>query len=131
MNATGIDLIRAELAATRAKGFSPETDAAHPPCALRRAATAYLTPHAVRRLHPVDGIPETWQLPAARWKPTPADRQRELIRAGALLLADAERALAEKKLSAWRALTARAQRVAEQIDVILATAATAKPDAPP
>lgn len=51
---------------------------------LAAAAACYLTP-------PAAGVPRRWPWPARYWKPTPDDRGRELVKAGALIAAEIDR----------------------------------------
>jgi hypothetical protein len=57
------------------------------------AAYCYLTPPEWRdeaSLTP-GGVPSAWPFSPERWKPTPEDRERELVKAGALIAAEIDR----------------------------------------
>jgi len=51
---------------------------------LVAAAACYLAP-------PAAGVPRRWPWPTRYWKPTPEDRIRELVKAGALIAAEIDR----------------------------------------
>lgn len=63
-----------------AEGFTPQLDDEYSDGQLARAAVCYVLPKAP---------PEGWPWPAAWWKP--GDRRRDLVKAGALILAEIER----------------------------------------
>lgn len=89
----GIELIAAERKRQiEVEGF----DAAHDDNPtneiddLAMAAVCYaMTPAARDRF--ADGIPEEWPWEGRWWKPTPDDRIRELVKAGALIAAEIDR----------------------------------------
>lgn len=61
---------------------------------LGRAAAAYAVPEAGRNYYRTRlgrMIPSFWPWPDAFWKPTPEDRIRELVKAGALCAAEIDR----------------------------------------
>lgn len=66
------------------EGFTHEHDDQHMRGELARAAAAYAAPQYVVPLWPI-----RWT--RAWFKPTPGDRKRELVKAGALLQAEFER----------------------------------------
>jgi hypothetical protein len=81
---TGIELIAAERRRQiEAEGWTPEHDDAHRNNELARAAAAYALPDDYRDC---DHWP--WN---DSWKPTPDDRIRELVKAGALIVAEIDR----------------------------------------
>jgi hypothetical protein len=81
------------------EGFDAARDDAYTGGELARAAQCYELPHEKRNLvmkrtgevstDPEDSVPLSWPWPADWWKP--GDRIRELAKAGALYLAEAER----------------------------------------
>lgn len=81
------------------EGFDAARDDAYTNAELARAAQCYELPHEKRNLimrsvgvissDPRDSVPISWPFPAEWWKP--GDRIRELAKAGALYLAEAER----------------------------------------
>lgn len=86
-----------------AEGYTPEHDAEHDDDALAMAAVIYALPADERgfteftenfgdvRGH---GAPVGWPWPSEYWKPSPDDRVRELVKAGALIAAEIDRLLA-------------------------------------
>lgn len=90
MNA--IELIAAERRRqVDVEGWTPEHDDMHSDGELASAAACYAMPEHERPT--TDGVPERWP---AEWdprdfKPTPNDRIRELVKAGALIVAEIER----------------------------------------
>lgn len=73
------------------EGFTPEHDAEHVTGALAMAAACYATPQKHR---PMSGnMPFGWPWAREWWKPTPDDRIRELVKAGALIVAEITRLL--------------------------------------
>jgi len=71
------------------EGYTAEHDAREDG-ALALAAACYATPERYRRLHS-DGIPTLWPWNISFWRPTPNDRVRELVKAGALIAAEIDR----------------------------------------
>lgn len=57
---------------------------------LADAAACYAAPEIFRD-STISGVPRAWPFDAASWKPTPDDRVRELVKAGALIVAEIER----------------------------------------
>jgi hypothetical protein len=87
---TGIELIEEERARQIAvEGWTPEHDATHTHGELAQAASCYATPGSRR----IEGfsIPDEWPFQPEWWKPTPNDRIRELVKAGALIAAEIDR----------------------------------------
>lgn len=64
------------------EGWTPEHDAEHGGCELVDAAVCYLVTRWWKQFWPWD-----WTF----WKPTPDDRVRELVKAGALIAAEIDR----------------------------------------
>jgi hypothetical protein len=91
MNETeAMGLIQAERRRqVEVEGWSPEHDDAHDDGELARAGNIYRL-HAEGRCMPrADGAPMGWPWDRAWWKPK--DPTRDLVRAGALYLAEQER----------------------------------------
>lgn len=91
----GLQMIAAERARQiTEEGYTPEHDDQYASGALAMAAATYATPEEHRdysqgaHLLP---IPNTWPWPSYRWQPAARDRIRELVKAGALILAEIER----------------------------------------
>ena len=101
MKTTAIELIAKERERqVNIKGWTPEHDKEHDKEELTWAAICYLTPKgrrapATRYLNIYDEeelpYPEAWPWEPENWKPTPDNRIRELVKAGALILAEIER----------------------------------------
>ena len=70
------------------EGYEPEHDAAHKDESLALAACSYAIPWSWRRF---TSVPTTWPWRAEFWRPTPDDRVRELVKAGALIAAEIDR----------------------------------------
>lgn len=84
---TGIELIEAERKRQiEVEGFTPEHDKQYKEKELAFAAICYWTPPQFRTLEP----PENWPFEKSRWKPSPDNRIKELVKAGALFLAQGE-----------------------------------------
>lgn len=95
---TGAGLIAAERHRQMfVEGRSLEHDAEHGDGALVRAAIVYATPGASRKwtwrnpLRDTVRIPVGWPWSGDDFKPTPNDRVRELVKAGALIAAEIDR----------------------------------------
>lgn len=85
---TGVELIAAERQRQiTTEGWTAEHDQKHDQGQLVDAAVCYLVP--------TDDDVHDWYWPWARswWKPTPDDRIRELVKAGALIAAEIDRRL--------------------------------------
>lgn len=87
---TAIELIAEERQRQiEVEGWTPEHDDAHKEQEIAGAAACYAMPPGRREMalsYPVD-----WPWDAKWWKPTPNDRIRELVKAGALIVAEIER----------------------------------------
>ena len=85
---TPLEMIAAERKRQIEKeGYSPEHDDKHEHGEIARGAAAYLLAGSTNRL-----AQEIWPWPDGDgFKPTPADRMRELTKAGAMLVAEMER----------------------------------------
>ena len=87
---TGVELIAAERERqVSAEGWSADHDDAHDDNQLAEAAMCYACPPDVDLRE--DGPPLGWPWEYTWWKPTPDDRIRELVKAGALLAAEIDR----------------------------------------
>lgn len=84
---TAIDDIRAErLRQINAEGWTAEHDDEHNNGEMALAAGCY----AVHDHYP-GYVENMWPWDSTWWKPTPDDRRRELVKAGALIVAEIER----------------------------------------
>lgn len=99
---TGVELIAAERTRKIEKErWSLARDVAeHYAVGLAQAASCYAMPPHVRRYTEKRStgrsIPIFWPWDACWWKPTPEDRVRELVKAGALITAEIDRLRAGK-----------------------------------
>ena len=92
----GIDLIAAERARQIAReGWTQSHDAHHVDEQLALAAATYALPACLRLHAGRDKRPITWPL-TWDFKPTPNDRVRELVKAGALIAAEIDRLQASR-----------------------------------
>jgi len=74
------------------EGFTILHDDRHDDGEMARAAAVYAMPAEWRNTVNIPGsAPLGWPWEPEWWKPTPEDRQRELIKAGALLCAEYDR----------------------------------------
>lgn len=71
------------------EGYSPERDASMPPGELAGAGVCYAAEHSHTAIARVGPLPAEWPWDAEWWKPKGKDR--DLIRAGALIAAEADR----------------------------------------
>lgn len=95
---TGAELITEERKRQiEQEGWTPEHDSQHSYGELALAAMCYASPYPDPKLydplvhfkdHPV---PPMWPWAREWWKPSPDDRKRELIKAGALIAAEIDR----------------------------------------
>ena len=100
-NMTGAELIAKERKRQiEEEHYSPQHDATYNSDGrLARAAACYASPEGYRRLSFPDShpTPEMWPWGAETWRPTPDDRIRELVKAGALIAAEIDRLQAVQK----------------------------------
>jgi hypothetical protein len=76
------------------EGWTPEHDDAHDDGEMAMAASSYLLPPDARPTWlDLSDTPEDWPWAKAWWKPSPDDRVRELVKAGALVAAEIDRLL--------------------------------------
>lgn len=86
-----INLIKAERERQiQEEGYTVGHDAGYSKDDLVLAAVCYALPS---RLRPADDPPNGWPFDNEEWKPTPDDRIRELVKAGALIVAEIDREL--------------------------------------
>lgn len=94
----GLDLVAAERKRhIEVEGWTPEHDAEHRDEELATAAACYALPHYLRPF-PVredSQIPILWPWDRQSWKPG-TDRVRELVKAGALIVAEIDRLVASQ-----------------------------------
>ena len=91
-NKTGIELIAEERQRQiEVEGCTTEHDDSHGDGSLAMAASCYAVPSSLREYPTLATHPELWPWDTRWWKPTPNDRIRELVKAGALIAAEIER----------------------------------------
>lgn len=96
---SGVNLIFAERERQKFdEGWTAEHDAEHTYGELADAAASYaMTPDTRATITAVcmerDGLPPMWPWDKQWWKPTPDNRIRELVKAGALIAAEIDRLL--------------------------------------
>lgn len=89
---TAIELIAAERQRQiEQKGWSEEHDDSHCFGQLAAAASCYAAPTNFRLMDPNRDEPMAWPWARYDWKPSPNDRKKELVKAGALIVAEIER----------------------------------------
>ncbi len=91
---SGVSLIAAERQRQiDVEGYDADHDSDEQYDRLARAAACYATPasHRVLDGHLPSDVPELWPWEERFWKPTPNDRVRELVKAGALIAAEIDR----------------------------------------
>jgi hypothetical protein len=91
---SGAELIAAERQRQMdAGGYTAEHDAQHDHGGLARAAACYAMPDGWRDIRggSMNDTPHLWPWLSRYWKPTPDDRVRELVKAGALIAAEIDR----------------------------------------
>ena len=89
---TAIELIAAERARQIAvEGWTPAHDDEYLADDLALAGAIYALPADLRPEVPGEQVPDYWPWDPKWWKPTPNDRVRELVKAGALIVAEIER----------------------------------------
>lgn len=100
MTTPGIEIIRQErLRQIEHKGYTPKHDTIHLPNELALAGACYALTNKWREKfeHPDSivrqwtNVPEIWPFTTSDWKPSPANRLRELAKAGALIAAEIDR----------------------------------------
>jgi hypothetical protein len=73
------------------EGWGQSHDDGHTDGSLAEAAGCYALAERMREFWGGDPIPDEWPWEDGWWKPTPNDRIRELVKAGALIVAEIER----------------------------------------
>ncbi len=73
------------------EGWSKEHDSQHEHGEIAIAASLYAMPSEKRMFRPSTGLPVHWPWYAKWWKPSPENRLRELVKAGALIAAEIDR----------------------------------------
>lgn len=99
MSMTGVEAIAAERKRQIEKeGWSESHDRQHSFGELILAAVCYALPADCREeIQLIEGnVPKAWPWDIVFWKPTPNDRKREIVKAGALLAAEYDRLVAEE-----------------------------------
>ena len=91
------DVMDERVRQTTVEGWTPEHDGEHDEGELAAAAGSYAI-NAACMLSPYDGVPrdelpDTWppEWDVKWWKPSPDNPRRDLVKAGALILAEIER----------------------------------------
>lgn len=98
---TGAELIAAERRRqVDAEGWTPEHDDAHGDDELAHAAATYALPAYARTYRAPHRAPMEWPWEDKWFKPSPFDRIRELVKAGALIAAEIDRLQREEAQSA-------------------------------
>lgn len=90
----GIELIAIERERQiTEEGWTSGHDQEHNRGELALASAAYASAELYRRTtsEGYDNTPHIWPFDASSWKPTPKDRIRELVKAGALIAAEIDR----------------------------------------
>lgn len=98
---TSVSLILAERARQVVEeGYDGPHDMEHEPDQLAAAGATYALPDQHRDYPGPDGegVPGTWPWASESWKPAPDDRLRELVKAGALIVAEIDRVIMEERL---------------------------------
>jgi len=88
----GIELIAAERQRQiEVEGWTSEHDTQHFSDELATAASLYAMPERQRRYDGIFPCPINFPWSSRWWKPSPDDRIRELVKAGALIAAEIDR----------------------------------------
>ncbi|HID9124555.1 TPA: ead/Ea22-like family protein [Klebsiella michiganensis] len=85
VTAAAADVLAERQRQVTAEGWTPEHDDEYQHCEMAVAAACYIMADD----DPRADVPELWPLPSDWWKPT--DVRRDLVKAGALILAEIER----------------------------------------
>jgi len=87
---TGIELIADERKRQiEVEGWTPQHDSEHTDDSIACAAACYAFPERHRPMR--GGIPFGWKWAKLWWKPSPENRVKELVKAGALIAAEIDR----------------------------------------
>jgi hypothetical protein len=84
-----VDICRERMRQVRQEGWSPEHDDTHSAGELAAAAACYAASAKGHGFILLDRAPSRWPWSADWWKPT--SRRRDLVKAGALIVAEIER----------------------------------------
>lgn len=88
---SGVELIQRERARQISKeGWTPKHDDTHKKGELAMAGAIYAVPPD-SRAQEFDDAPDGWPWSPKWWKPSPNDRVKELVKAGALIAAEIDR----------------------------------------
>ncbi len=91
---TGVELIADErMRQVLRKGWTPEHDLQHRDGVLAGAAFSYLIGSAYEAGNP----PPSWPFEKESWHPSPDDRIKELVKAGAFIAAEIDNILNKKQ----------------------------------
>ncbi len=107
----GIELIAEERKRQIEKeGFDAKHDFSHLPDELATAAAVYALPEHLRLFYNTYALgnekmgvkPLWWPFDPEWFKPSPNDRKRELIKAGALIAAELDRIIDQENFEHWK-----------------------------
>lgn len=88
----GIELIAKERQRQiEVEGFSENSDTKYVNEEIAFAAACYAAPTAFKLYRLKDKVPLYWPWDGKWWKPSPEDRIKELVKAGALIAAEIDR----------------------------------------
>lgn len=90
-------ILKERLRQLNVEGWTPEHDARHTAAELAMAAATYAIPAGRRQYALGEESPDMWPWEDGDWKPTPQNRVRELVKAGALLAAEIDRIQRERR----------------------------------
>lgn len=111
---TGIQLIFDERERqNRVEGYTTTHDDTHRKCELRKAAECYAMPPWNRTIR---FLAHKWPWERRWWKPTPKDRVRELVKAGALYMAEMDRQGRLRHVPTVKLMRAKTIALAAKID---------------
>jgi hypothetical protein len=89
---TGVELIAEERKRqVEAEGWTADHDDQHDEEEMAIAAAIYALPDDYREYYRKGVVPKTWPWEHEWWKPSPKNRIKELIKAGALIAAEIDR----------------------------------------
>lgn len=104
-----MSLVAAERVRQLQTGRTPERDMLYHQCELRRAAASYVIPQGYRN-HNGDGVPKMWPFPPSTFQPGGQTHEgviSDLVKAGALILAEIERLTTKRIASEERRANSR------------------------
>ena len=92
MKKTGIELIAEERQRQiDTEGFTSEHDELYDQGELALAGACYALAEDVRDEYKYNSVPAFWPFGLSWWKPSPDNRVKELVKAGALIAAEIDR----------------------------------------